>query len=419
MSNNDRYDLSDRLIHFFRPLIASDDSSPTLPENWGFGNIDEGEEYPAIFLLRCAIRHRKLWATWSYRKGNRTIYGPYPATCFTEMPLAAFIEASAKRSAKGQKISTYALMFKKKEVYELGARPVIYGLSDIGANLPTNNGGRERIINKKYLPLKEQYRYVTFNPASSSPIDWTHEREWRLPYYDDISEFTYKLEECGVVEFEEIPGHDIDSYSFSEIGVIVNKKTEIPLIIHDILSLVDRGIIDKGTYRYVICSEKIKDIVALRDPKNEKKLIEESIIDIDEFFYVDNKRDSDYLFFLRELEAKVEESEGEDEFGEFGGCWLWIYDNFHPFTRALINQGKITVNQDGKYLYFPSYFSDSRSLSQREKMVKKLSKLINKKFNVNCGYFSVLNSDDPDELPFYNDDVLDNSLHYNCTFDEF
>ncbi|MBC2579861.1 DUF4427 domain-containing protein [Clostridium sp. DJ247] len=419
MKNNYRYDLSDKLIHFFRPLNTLDDSAPALPEHWGFGNINEGENYPAIFLLRCAIRHCRLWATWSYRKGCRTIYGPYPATCFTEMPLAAFIEASINRAKKGEKISTYALIFRKDEIYNLGARNVIYGLSQPDAILPVCMNGGERIIDPKYLPLKEQYRYVTYNPIGKYPIDWTHEREWRLPHYDDITDFINSLNEFGVVsEVSEIPGFQINNSSISQIGIVISKKSEIPLIVHDVLSLVDRNIVNKGTFKYIICNELINNIVAFRDPANENQLINESIINLDKYFMVDKTRDLQFVNSLEEIEEQIENSSGKIEFGEYGCCWLWIYDTFHDFTRALINEDRIIVNKDGKYLYYPESFYNERSLRQKEKMVKELASVIKNKFGVNCGYFSVLNSYDPNEVPFYNEDI-DNPLHYNCSYDKF
>jgi hypothetical protein len=417
MRNNYRYDLSDRLIHFFRPLSVDDDSAPDLPKSWGFTNIAEEEKYPSLFLLRCAIRHCRLWATWSYRNGSRTIYGPYPATCFTEMPIAAFIEASKNRAAKKEKISIYALIFKKIEMYKLGARPVIYGLSG-KSSPPVHYNGWERIIDPKYLPLREQYRYVAFNPLSL--IDWTHEREWRLPYYEDISNYLRDLEIFGFVsEVKDIPSFQIKSALFSEIGVIVNKKVELPLIIHDILSLIDRSVIDKDTYTYIICNELINDVILLRDPEKEKELINKSIIDIADYFVVNKERDLTYLRMIKDIEKSIEDSAGDIESGEFGRCWLWIYDIQHPFTRALINQNEIIVNQTGRYLYFPSYFSDARSLRQKKEMVNKFAILVKEKLDVECGYFAVLNSDNPDEVPFYNDDVLDNYFLYNCAYHEF
>ena len=75
------------------------------------------------------------------------------------------------------------------------------------------------------------------------------------------------------------------------------------------------------------------------------------------------------------------------------------------------------ISDSGKYLIELFEFSDSRSLRQREEMTEKLAKVIEKKFSVECGYFSVLNSGDPNEVPFYNDDHLNNHMHYNVSWE--
>ena len=90
MLNNKRFDLSDWLIHFFRHVDLDGASSVPMPEHMGFENLYESSKLSPFFLLRCALRQGKLWATWSLRNGNRTIYGNDPAACFTEMPIAAF-----------------------------------------------------------------------------------------------------------------------------------------------------------------------------------------------------------------------------------------------------------------------------------------------------------------------------------------
>lgn len=176
-NNNLRFDLSDRLIHFFRDVDVEGDSAPDMPEHFAFNSFVEGTTYPAFFLLRSAIRSQRLWATWSMRNGERTIYGRRPAICFTEMPLAAFLETSVARSLKKQAISSYALSFRKTALFDAGANPVIYGLTDRFATLPSGKGGGRRVFPSRILAPAEQYRYVTYAPTARKPIDWSHERE--------------------------------------------------------------------------------------------------------------------------------------------------------------------------------------------------------------------------------------------------
>lgn len=90
MNNNNRFDLSNYLIHFFRNVDLDSGSPVMMPEHMGFQNLYEDTLLPAFFMLRAALRNGRLWATQSIRNNQPTIYGPCPAVCFTEMPIAAF-----------------------------------------------------------------------------------------------------------------------------------------------------------------------------------------------------------------------------------------------------------------------------------------------------------------------------------------
>lgn len=152
VKNTVRFDLSDFLIHFFRRVELDGGSAPNVPEHMGFGNVTEDTSWSALFMLRCAIRMNRLWATWSYRNGVRTIYGPSPAVCFTEMPLAAFLEVGEVRAARGEAMSQFALVFPKRGMFLMGANPVIYGLDARDAAIPSGKDGIARIMDSEVLP---------------------------------------------------------------------------------------------------------------------------------------------------------------------------------------------------------------------------------------------------------------------------
>jgi hypothetical protein len=58
-------------------------------------------------------------------------------------------------------------MFSKSYVYQKGGRPVIYDKTEEA---------------KKYLPPSQWWRIVNLDVSdNNNVIDWTHEREWRVP----------------------------------------------------------------------------------------------------------------------------------------------------------------------------------------------------------------------------------------------
>ena len=116
--------------------------------------------------------------------------------------------------------------------------------------------------------------------------------------------------------------------------------------------------------------------------------------------------------------ADVEATAATAEAGEPGGCWLWITDNGHEMTRALLKQGRARVTKAGKYIVDLDEFDVSRGLAQREDMTETLAKRLETAFGVHATYLSVLNSSNPNAIPFYNGDELDDRLFYNHSDDD-
>jgi len=51
-------------------------------------------------------------------------------------------------------------------------------------------------------------------------------------------------------------------------------------------------------------------------------------------------------------------------------------------------------------------------------MTKEMASRVKSEFSIECGYFSVLMSDDPDGVPFYADDYLHNRMYYNIALED-
>lgn len=418
MQNSRRYDLSDRLIHFFRKIDLDIDGIACDTGPWNSGNFCEDTKYSAMFLLRCAIRSGDLWATWSTRGGVRTIYGPKPAVCFTDMPTAAFLETAKQRQAAGEKISSIALTFPKNKMFELGARPVIYSLSDRSIPMPKGDKeSGERTFPPDVLPIREQYRYVTYSPVGDYRVEWTHEREWRWPL-----EVTIPFGDEATTGFG--PNETMQMYrlGIKSIGVIVNSRVEADRVIHDVLRLVDCGVVSPDTYSYVLVGDEVGEPASIRSREDEEAAISKASIDLNKYLVTDAVEDEKIRERVSEIATEVERAAVEPETGEFGGCWLWLVDNTHRVTRAFVNckepeDRDIVINGSGKYLIPLREFSDSRGLKNREEMTEELAKRLKSEFGIEAGYFSVLGRDDPNELPSFNTDFLDERMHYNFATD--
>ncbi|PKA23696.1 hypothetical protein CH381_24295 [Leptospira sp. mixed culture ATI2-C-A1] len=237
-----RSDLSNYLIHFVHSKDPSQlpDHLPEYIENicYNFSyHISEYNEYSSLVNI---IKEGGLRFGYSFRNKKTTLYGDSPVICFTEMPFSNFLEYVAKRNDK-YKVSSYGIAFRKADLFKLGARPVIYGLSKNISNNYESNKNYERILNPNVLPYEEQYRLVSLNLNDSSKSDWTHEREWRLKLDKKAHEYIFCQKEG--FEYCEIPGiHIFDKQkSIQETIIITQKKEEASDLNERIQILLDSG----------------------------------------------------------------------------------------------------------------------------------------------------------------------------------
>ena len=112
-------------------------------------------------------------------KGSTTatgfIIGNIPAVCFQDAPISSISQnchyEHKLREQNNSKIryEAYGIRFPKEYVYQRDGRPVIYDKKDEA---------------KKYLNEDQWWRIVNFYLYNHNYIiDWTHEREWRVPNY--------------------------------------------------------------------------------------------------------------------------------------------------------------------------------------------------------------------------------------------
>jgi hypothetical protein len=189
-----RSDISNFLIHFvhhrqwwdgeFPEPIAYDDQGKGVYDPWAdyYTTHPIQADTSAFEILLRILDDGHLKVSWVYRKGKRTVYGPRGVVCFTEMPLYSMLNYVAERNDK-YAVSSYGIAFLKRELFNVGARPVIYGTS---AKFSFANPGDpyylkdcRSLATQCGLSPYEQYRYVPMYESFGQFKEWSHEREWR------------------------------------------------------------------------------------------------------------------------------------------------------------------------------------------------------------------------------------------------
>jgi len=339
-----------------------------------------------------------------------------PAVCFTEMPLAAFLESSEARASRGEKMSPYAVLLRKSEAFTAGARPVIYGLSQIATADITEDGTRQ--FAATVLPAVEQYRYVAFNPAAGGALDWSHEREWRWPNSKFVSFLDYDEPDpgspehaawrawCEAREEDRFDGDGLclDSAVFSNVGFLVKNERQAKLLTNEILRIVDDAGTKSTRFSFVLRHDILQGEGKLREPDTVRAVIEAATIEIQPFLWSDSGEARKMRARFFEIVRAVCEDERRDE-GEFGGCWLWLFDNTHRLVRALLaapeDDKRVYISKYGRYLVWLPELGDDRGLRLRQDLTKEIAKRVEAEFGASGTYYAVLNSDDINKVPFY------------------
>jgi len=95
----------------------------------------------------------------------------YKCVCFSEAPLTSLQDGLVNPDAYSR-YSPLGILFKKRKIFELGGRPVIYQTDEEFEGLPS----------------EYRWRHVRYEPHRDEPIDFTWEREWRI--------------KCGALRFD-------------------------------------------------------------------------------------------------------------------------------------------------------------------------------------------------------------------------
>ena len=126
----------------------------------------------AYQTLKLILRDRRLVAS------ARLVRGASPCICFSEAPLGA-LEHGLINNTGFTRYAPLGLMFSKSQIFASGGRPVIY----------------QPEAEFSLLPKSLRWRHVRFEPTGQPLIDFTWEREWRLP----VADFRFEFSDVTVV----------------------------------------------------------------------------------------------------------------------------------------------------------------------------------------------------------------------------
>lgn len=409
-----RHDITEWIIHFVHkrneendPLEFSRDWDETMeyidfPTNFKYDgepifqtDIYEEEEYglepdaSAMGVLKKILHDGIIKTGWSYRNHNPTIYGPKSAACFTEMPLYALIEYSKYRSNENY-IEPYGIAFLKNELFEAGARPVIYGLS--GTHKEANEGdkifgiGLRTLSSECGIGLKEMYRYVYTSIKTRKRVDWTHEREWR---WADLNE---KFDFSGLPFYAEN-----NEFCFSKIIVLVKTNDDVQDIIEYIQHLYHSKSTNAGReYNLITIANtyilSIEELSKFNKDVETIKLDDLPLNSIPKLSKIEVKPETiEKIINAIKVASEISYAECERVFkekGDIGGCgWANVvtYVTNSEITQALVDLGLARSYGEGFYYIDLDKRFPSQSLDVDEAGKIKAAEYLTKELNQ---YFS-------------------------------
>ena len=311
----------------------------------------------AFEVLRRIIHDGFIRSSWSYRGGNPTVYGPYSAICFTEMPLYALIDYANKRQSGSGFVGKYGIAFRKNELFMAGARNVIYGLS--GQHKESEPGdafwgyGMRTLSSDCGLGINEQYRYVYTKLSQDKNVDWTFEREWRLPVKDD---------HWDVPGLPFLLNRSTYNNPIKDAFIIVETDEEKDTILEQLANMFNSGATNYG-YEYDLEMLLRIGVISIEELSKHDSFAQIKIDDITKshFSKLKLKEVNDEVYSniekALELAGQVFDSEYEKQYLNYGGE-TYFYpishmklctDEYTEVTQGLMNKGIACCFGEGRY----------------------------------------------------------------------
>ncbi|PSS59318.1 hypothetical protein C6382_02210 [Pseudomonas sp. BBP2017] len=377
------------MAHFFRDVDLKGRSCPEfIPEAFPPNCLNDDDQWSAGFLLRYALRFHHVWATYGVQEGKRTILGPKAAVSFTDFKPAELIDLREGARPQDGVVTQYALTFPLRTAMKCG----------IQRFEPCEQADPEDMdtLCARLMELREMAKSGGLRPSRYM----SKCSDWRWTYPGNYQRCIEKIEANGF-EGNTTPGLKLQVKKWSGIGVVVPDMKTAREVRYDILTLIDRKIVSCQHFSHILVCDKL----AANAEGISKDKIEETVLA--------SCMDWDAPLWMSSLEAHVStldfsscvlihgSSRLKGPVHERGGCWLWFEDNTHRYVRALVTTGRIKVNKMGRYLASLDELDPGRDLREREEIALEIAKELEQKHGIKSTYFSVLNSQCPDDDPAY------------------
>jgi hypothetical protein len=377
-----------RIAHYFRDVDLSSNSRPQfIPESFST-NCWAEDAWPARFILRVAIRFHHIWATFGIRNGHATVHGNQPAVCFSRFNVADLIAARDEVVGTNGVVTQYALTFPLSTAERGGAAQVLQG-NDLRALL--QEGNPLGAVTREDVWLN-QFRHVDGHHEPSS--------EWRWPYTRNYRRAIEKIEREAELG-DRLPGLDLTQKKWSGLGVVVATQNDALRLQYDILTLIDQQFVSVDHFDHLLVCERLPSSLDGLSDAEYQAAISAAYFDFKSCLSVFDEAAAAATAEFSARVSALEVSVPKKETKERGGCWVYFEDNSHPYVRALLKAGRVVVNRQGRYLATLDELGRGRDLRERQEIVKVLCKQLKQKHGVACSYFSVLNSWQPDDMPFF------------------
>lgn len=383
-----------RIAHYFRDVDLSSNSRPQfIPESFS-ANCWAEDGWPARFILRVAIRFHHIWATFGIRNERATIHGKQPAVCFSRFNVVDLIAARDKVAGIDEAVTQYAITFPLSTAERAGAAQVL-------------QGGSLRALLQKGRPLEavtqqevwqNQFRHVDGQLDIFG--DQAPSSEWRWPYSRNYRRAIEKIEREGQLG-DRLPGLDLTQRKWSGIGVVVATQADALRLQYDILTLIDQQHVSVDHFDHLLVCEQLPPSLEELTDSGIQAVVAAACFDFKSCIDVSVEAGAVALADFSARVSALEASTVKKETKERGGCWVYFEDNSHPYVRALLKAGRVVVNRQGRYIATLDELGRGRDLRERQEIVKVLCKQLEQEHGVACSYFSVLDSWQPDDSPFF------------------